>query len=141
MLPGLDRGLDEQSWHSLDPGHPQFGLKQLLDAAGESRDSVKDWHGASTNPAREHLLSESLRPAPTTDHWRALADRGGGDIAEGLNGIQLVAATDPAEEALVIALALRETLEHDGRTAALVTPDRSLARRVAAELSRWEIAH
>ena len=139
VLPGLDRGLDEQSWQSLDPGHPQFGLKQLLDAAGESRDSVKDWHGASTNPAREHLLSESLRPAPTTDHWRALADRGGADIAEGLKGIQLVAATDPSQEALVIALALRETLEHDGRTAALVTPDRSLARRVAAELSRWEI--
>ncbi len=62
------------------------------------------------------------------------------DIAEGLNGIQLIAAADPAEEALVIALALRETLEHDGRTAALVTPDRDLARRVAAELSRWEIA-
>jgi ATP-dependent helicase/nuclease subunit B len=140
VLPGLDRGLDEESWRALDPGHPQYGLKQLLDIAGESRSSVKDWQAVASNPAREALLSESLRPAPTTDHWRALADRGGGDSVQGLEGIQLVAATDPAEEALVIALALRETLEHDGRTAALVTPDRSLARRVAAELSRWEIA-
>ena len=140
ILPGLDRGLDEQSWRNLDPGHPQFGLKQLLDAAGETRASVKDWHGVSANPAREQLLSESLRPAPTTDHWRALADRGGGEIAEGLKGLQRIEAADPAEEALVIALALRETLEHDGRTAALVTPDRDLGRRVAAELSRWEIA-
>ncbi|HEV7959487.1 MAG TPA: double-strand break repair protein AddB, partial [Rhizomicrobium sp.] len=140
VLPGLDRGLDEQSWRALDPGHPQFGLKQLLDAAGEDRASVKDWHSASINPLREKLLSESLRPAPTTDHWRALADQGGGGIVEGLKGVQLVAAADPAEEALVIALALRETLEHDGRRAALVTPDRDLARRVAAELSRWEIA-
>jgi ATP-dependent helicase/nuclease subunit B len=140
VLPGLDRGLDEESWRALDPGHPQYGLKQLLDTAGESRAGVKDWHTVASNPAREALLSESLRPAPTTDHWRALADRGGDDSAQGLEGIQLVAATDPAEEALVIALALRETLEHDGRTAALVTPDRSLARRVAAELSRWEIA-
>jgi len=140
VLPGLDRGLDEESWRALDPGHPQYGLKQLLDIAGESRREVKDWQAVASNQAREALLSESLRPAPTTDHWRALADRGGDDSAQGLEGIQLVAATDPAEEALVIALALRETLEHDGRTAALVTPDRSLARRVAAELSRWEIA-
>ena len=140
MLPGLDRGLDEQSWRSLDPGHPQFGLKQLLDATGETRPSVKDWHGASINLSREKLLSESLRPAPTTDHWRARADQGGGGLAEGLNGIQRIEADDPAEEALVIALALRETLERDSRTAALVTPDRDLGRRVAAELSRWEIA-
>jgi ATP-dependent helicase/nuclease subunit B len=140
VLPGLDRGLDEESWRTLDPGHPQYGLKQLLDTAGESRAKVKDWHATASNQAREALLSESLRPAPTTDHWRALADRGGDDTAQGLEGIQLVATTDPAEEALVIALALRESLEHDGRTAALVTPDRSLARRVAAELSRWEIA-
>ncbi|HKD48562.1 MAG TPA: double-strand break repair protein AddB [Rhizomicrobium sp.] len=140
VLPGLDRGLDEESWRTLDPGHPQYGLKQLLDAAGETRAHVKDWHGAAPNPARESLLSESLRPAPTTDHWRALADTAGGDIAEGLAGIQLVAAADAAEEASVIALALRETLEHEGRTAALVTPDRDLGRRVAAELSRWEIA-
>ena len=49
-------------------------------------------------------------------------------------------APDPAQEALAIALALRETLEQEGRTAALVTPDRNLARRVAAELGRWKIA-
>ena len=140
VLPGLDQRLDEDSWRALDPGHPQYGLKQLLDAAGERRADVKEWHGVSTNPAREILLSESLRPAPTTDHWRTLADRGGGGIARGLNGIQLVEAANPAEEALVIALALRETLEHEGRSAALVTPDRDLGRRVAAELSRWDIA-
>jgi len=140
VLPGLDQRLDEASWRTLDPGHPQYGLKQLLDAAGVNRAGVKDWHAASINPPREQLLSECLRPAPTTDHWRALADRGSGDIAQGLNGIQLVDAANPAEEALVIALALRESLEHDGRTAALVTPDRDLGRRVAAELSRWDIA-
>ena len=44
------------------------------------------------------------------------------------------AADDPAQEALIIALALRQTLETEGRTAALVTPDRNLARRVAGEL-------
>ena len=46
------------------------------------------------------LLRETLRPAPTTDAWRALADTGNPQIAEGLNGITLVTAADPAEEAL-----------------------------------------
>ena len=140
VLPGLDCALDAKSWSALDPGHSQFGLKQLLDSIGVSRAAVTDWHGAAPNPPREHLLRETLRPAPTTDAWRVLADAGGGDIAQGLSGIALVAATDPAQEALTIALALRETLEQEGRTAALITPDRTLARRVAGELERWQIA-
>ena len=140
VLPGLDRTLDAKSWNELDPGHPQYGLKQLLDRIGVAREAVKDWHEAAPNPAREHLLSETLRPAPTTDAWRALVENGGGDIARGLEGLSLDEAADPAEEALVIALALRQALETPGRTAALVTPDRGLARRVAAELKRWDIA-
>ena len=139
VLPGLDRGLDEKSWRDLESGHPQFGMKLLLEQVGGERDQVADWDGPSPNPGRELLLRETLRPAPTTDTWRALA----GDtdqIARGLEGLSLIAANDPAEEALVIALALRHTLETEGRTAALVTPDRNLARRVAAELTRWDIA-
>ena len=36
-------------------------------------------------------------------------------------------------------MALREAV-HDGKTAALVTPDRALGRRVLAALARWNIA-
>ena len=140
VLPGLDRDLDEKSWRALDPGHPQFGLKQLLETIGANRNAVQDWHAASPNPARDTLLRETLRPAPTTDAWRALADSDNPQIAEGLHGITAVTAADPAEEALTIALALRQTLETEGRTAALVTPDRMLARRVASEMQRWQIA-
>jgi len=43
------------------------------------------------------------------------------------------------EEATTIALMMREALEHPGKTCALVTPDRGLARRVATELRRWEV--
>ncbi len=139
VLPGLDRALDEKSWRDLDPGHPQFGMKQLLEQIGGERDQVADWDEPASNPGRELLLRETLRPAPTTDAWRAIAEHGTGDIAGGLEGLSLIAANDPAEEALAIALALRHTLEKKGRTAALVTPDRNLARRVAAELTRWDI--
>ncbi|HTQ14303.1 MAG TPA: double-strand break repair protein AddB [Rhizomicrobium sp.] len=141
VLPGLDRELDEESWQKLDPGHPQYGMKQLLVRIGMARDHVGDWQPApSAAPARENLLRETLRPAPTTDAWRAIAERGGGDIAEGLLGMSLIEAAHPGEEATAVALVLRHALEDEGRTAALVTPDRDLARRVAAEMERWHVA-
>jgi len=140
VLPGLDRELDAESWTGLDPGHPQYGLKQLLERIGLPRADVEDWHAATANPARETLLRETLRPAPTTDAWRDIAVRGSGEVAAGLKGLTLIETPDPAGEALAIALALRQALETPGRKAALVTPDRNLARRVAAELKRWNIA-
>jgi ATP-dependent helicase/nuclease subunit B len=141
VLPGLDRELDEESWNNLDPGHPQYGMKQLLARIGVEREDVKDWTpGTSSNTARETLLRETLRPAPTTDAWRDIADRGSGEIEKGLDGLSLVQAAHPGEEAVAISLILREALEAPGRTAALVTPDRNLARRVAAAMGRWNIA-
>ena len=139
VLPGLDRELDGESWASLDHGHPQYGLKQLLRVIGVERQDVRDWAQAGHNAPREALLRETLRPAPTTDAWRALADRGAGELAKGLDGLSQVVAAHPGEEALAIALALREALEVPERTAALVTPDRGLARRVAAEMRRWGV--
>ncbi len=139
VLPGLDRELDEASWRNLDPGHPQFGQMQLLRRMNVARTDVQDWI-APPNPARERALREALRPAPTTDAWRTIAeDKQEGAIAAGIKGVELISAADPAEEAAAIALVLREALEEPKRTAALVTPDRSLARRVAAELERWGI--
>ncbi|HEX4080390.1 MAG TPA: double-strand break repair protein AddB [Rhizomicrobium sp.] len=141
VLPGLDRELDAESWSALEPGHPQYGMKQLLDRMGVARADVRDWPGTPAPPMpRVALVRETLRPAPTTDAWRALADSGSAEIAEGLDGIGIVEAAHPGEEALAIALMLREAVEEPGKTAALVTPDRGLARRVAAELGRWNIA-
>ncbi|HVV26398.1 MAG TPA: double-strand break repair protein AddB [Rhizomicrobium sp.] len=139
VLPGLDRHLDAAGWEGLDAGHPQYGLRQLLNSIGCTRDEVKEWSGVPAGAPRAVLLSETLRPAPTTDAWRKVAESGAGALAEGLNGLSLAAAADPAQEALVIALALRHALETPGRTAALVTPDRNLARRVAAEMARWGV--
>jgi ATP-dependent helicase/nuclease subunit B len=140
VLPGLDRDLDDDSWAKLDEGHAQFGMKQLLARMEIARREVRDWSATPTNAQRALLLREALRPAPTTDAWRALVMRGSDGIATGLDGLSLIEAGHPAEEAASIALILREALEKPGQTAALVTPDRNLARRVAAELVRWGIA-
>ncbi|HWA29648.1 MAG TPA: double-strand break repair protein AddB, partial [Rhizomicrobium sp.] len=146
VLPGLDRELDAESWDSLDPGHPQYGMKQLLGRIGVERKDVGDWQPAPAgNPARETLLREVMRPAPTTDAWRAIAEGGADEIVKGLNGLSIIETAHPGEEATAIALILREALEPNEadpqkkRTAALVTPDRNLARRVAAEMRRWNI--
>ena len=51
----------------------------------------------------------------------------------------MIAAANPEMEALAIAVAMREAREL-GKSAALVTPDRALARRVMAALGRWNLA-
>jgi ATP-dependent helicase/nuclease subunit B len=141
ILPGLDRELDSESWNALEPGHPQYGMKQLLARLGADRAAIQDWEVTTgSRSSRVALLRETLRPAPTTDAWRALAERGSAEIAEGLQGVSVITAAHPGEEALTIALMLRGAVEEPGKTAALVTPDRGLARRVAAELARWNIS-
>jgi ATP-dependent helicase/nuclease subunit B len=141
VLPGLDRSLDNDTWERIgtDPGHPQFGLKQLIERLDVKREDVRDWSETEHNDAREKLLGEVLRPAPTTDAWRRIADTNPGFVAEGAKGLTLVETADPAEEAAAVALMLRKTLETAGETAALITPDRALARRVTAELTRFGV--
>ena len=75
-----------------------------------------------------------MAPARFTEKWQRLEP-----AERRLTGVRGLELADPAEEAQAIALALREALEEPGRTAALVTPDRALARRVSAHLRRWGI--
>ncbi|WP_341894533.1 double-strand break repair protein AddB [Ferrovibrio terrae] len=139
VLPGLDRLLDDVAWSAAhdEPTHPQHALARLLDTLGILRAEVLDWPGDGTPNARSALLTAALLPPAETHRWRELRD----DMAAGdaLTGLQRIDAPGPREEALAIALAMRETLETPGRTAALITPDRMLARRVAAELARYDI--
>lgn len=146
VLPGLDRDLDAASWEDLTPAHPehpQFGMKRLLDDLGVLREEVGMLPGldeALRQRARMLFMSEVLRPASTTDRWHELSavwDKSESDDA--LANLHLIEADSQDEEANTIALILRHALETPGRTAALVTPDRTLARRVSAHLATWEI--
>ncbi|HSI42644.1 MAG TPA: double-strand break repair protein AddB, partial [Xanthobacteraceae bacterium] len=144
VLPGLDTGLDEPAFAQIleepAPSHPQYGLARLLRTMGAVRADVMPLAPPAPH-GREGLLSEALRPAGATDAWARLGERlpeAARDAA--LAGLTIVEADDAREEALAIAVALRETLEAPGRTAALVTSDRDLARRVAAELLRFGVA-
>ena len=141
VLPGLDRQADDETWEAIGPTHPQYALKGLLAHIGVARGDVQPWpgdegDGAGATCARSRLIADAMRPAETITAWRALPPRG----PEALRDLHRVDCASPQEEAGVIAIVMRRTLETPGRTAALVTMDRALARRVAAELRRWEIA-
>lgn len=138
VVPGLDLESDEADWAAIGPVHPQHGLKRLLEAIGIERGAVRPWPEATPGPrarARERLWRATFRPATRTASWRAEPP----PPDEALAGLELARANDLAGEAVQLALRLRAALETPGRTAALVTTDRNLARRVAVELKRWAV--
>jgi len=149
VLPGLDEGLAEDAWAEVDEQHPQKSLQRLLAQAGITRDDVRPWLPAADTAGRwrRRVVNEALRPAQATDDWRdqiarlraEAASEGVDPIAAGLAGLSAVTAATEEEAAAVAAVLLREALETDGKTAALITPDQALARRVSARLARWDI--
>ena len=134
ILPGLDKGMNNDAWSLLGPTHPQFGLKQLLARLDVERGAVGDFIDAPPS-ARSCLISAALTPARAP----ALKAQSIDDIGAALSKVHRINCPGPSEEAAVIALAMRNTLETPGKTCALITPDRSLARRVAAALKRWGV--
>jgi ATP-dependent helicase/nuclease subunit B len=154
VLPGLDMELDDASWtliagddndktHDGAPaaGHAQFAMHTLLDRIGIRRSEVTPLAPPAKH-GRERLVSEALRPAATTERWQARTAGKDFEAAadNALQSLAMIEAANAEEEALAIAVVLREALESQDKTAALVTPDRALARRVAAALERWHVA-
>ena len=140
VLPGYDYTSPPNLWPHLGEEHPQFGFTELSARLGFDPAEVPVWHEVCLqNPARNALLSLALRPAPVTPHWLADAPKLAPSLPEAMARVTLLNAPDARTEAIAIALRLREALSK-GQKAALVTPDRTLTRRVATELSRWGIA-
>ncbi|WP_157014290.1 double-strand break repair protein AddB [Mesorhizobium xinjiangense] len=149
VLPGLDKTLDEDAWSLIGEadsapsafGHPQYGLKKLLGIIGVDRQEVIEIGSLDAGlAARRNLVSQALRPAETTDKWAEIGPEIEAAIADGaLDGVSLIEAANEREEALAIAIALRDAVEDRASHAALVTGDRELARRVSTELLRFGI--
>jgi ATP-dependent helicase/nuclease subunit B len=142
ILPGLDRACDASEWELIleEPTHPQHLMARLLWALEISREEVREWPAVgeaepSSCERRLRLVAQALRPAALTDAWRDLPP----EPAASLAGVARYDCASPQDEAVTAALLLRRTLDTPEATAALVTPDRELARRVAAELRRWDI--
>jgi ATP-dependent helicase/nuclease subunit B len=145
VLPALDPGLDDETWAALanDPGHPQSGFRALLEQLQVERRHVAMLPGCvvgAVASTRSTIVAEALRPASSMGHWRTFAESSDkAALSAALTDVELIEASGPQEEAEAVALILREALETPGRTAALVSPDRLLARRVAVRLQSWGI--
>jgi ATP-dependent helicase/nuclease subunit B len=144
VLHGLDRTALGRIWSAVENAatHPFSSQARLLKAMEADSARIRRWPGCEhirhqrVPEARAALIEMALRPPEGLDDWTRP------DPAlwrPGLDGLALLEAPDAQAEAAAIALTLREALETPGARAALVTPDRDLARRVAAELIRHGI--
>ncbi len=146
VLPGLDTALEPEIWAHIGGSgneggsletHPQHGMARLLAAAGLSPAEALPWPTVAPTPgsppARATLVRRAMEPAALS------GGRAPPPPPDALAGLRMVEAATAAEEALLIALALRQVAERPGRTAALITPDRALARRVTVQLTRFGI--
>ncbi len=144
VLPGVDTAMCDTEWDAIrcegaacDDAHPQFALKQLLERMSVARAEIADWGvttAADGPAARTREVARAMSLAAFTGAWATPP------APDAFAGVTLIEAATAEEEAQAIALRLRGVLEAPGQTAALVTPDRALARRVAAHLARWGIA-
>ncbi|MCW5720921.1 MAG: double-strand break repair protein AddB [Devosia sp.] len=142
VLPGLDTAMSAKTHAALlDPtqsphGHPQYHLARLLRTLGAGPGEVVDL--AQAVHPRTPLMHRALALTAETAQWSAqrLAPA---ELEAALAGVAIIAARHEDEEARAIALAARSALAQK-RSVGIITPDRNLARRIAAELARFGVS-
>ncbi len=148
ILPHIDLALPIDQWDALGPHaaidgelpkcdeetHPQFHLKLLLERMAVRRDEVQPLGGSAQAQALNATIAAAFGSAQGSEHWLALSP-----ATKKLPHVRAMEAADVAEEARAVAILVRQALEVPEKRVALVTPDRELAVRVAAQLRRWEI--
>ncbi len=139
ILPALDREMSDEDWKQLGETHPQYGLKKLLERMGVERKTCHPalvaGSGDKCRVTKEDVIRDIFAPPAATANWARLS----APLPESLQGIKLLEADTLIEEARAIAVAMRGALETPEKTVALITPDRTLARMVSAQLARFGI--
>ena len=154
VLPGLDTDLDDASWaliagdaddktHDGAPaaGHAQFAMHALLDRIGIARGDV----AATRAAGRARPRAAGLGSAAAGRHHRELAGAHRHQrFRRRRRQRARLARLDRSRQcrgrgAGHRGRACARRCETPDKTAALVTPDRALARRVVAALERWQV--
>lgn len=152
LLPHVDLTMPGADWEALglsDGGgadeapkdvsraqetHPQYHLKLLLHRMGIARDELQLFV-SNDRALRLGQAAQDIFCIPDkTMEWQSLPQK-----RRTLDHVRVVEAEDSAEEARAISVLIRGALEIPGKRIALVTPDREIALRVAAQLRRWNI--
>ncbi len=134
ILPGYDPYVPNDGWDALDESHPQAGIARLLTDIGARRDDIIPLPApaSAVSMGRGRTLSRALLPAAALEAWQQ-------DTALDITGLTRLETADETANATAIAMVLREALAQPGTSAALITPDRELAARVASTLKRFGI--
>ncbi len=148
IFPPIDLAMEEAEWQNLGPhdsnepggipkrsleSHPQYQMKLILDRMGIRREEISIIGGK--NAILHDKITRIFCNSQQTTGWRLLSDK-----EKNLPHVTLIEAEDSALEARSIALKVREALENPKQRIAIITPDRELAVRVAAQLLRWNIS-
>ena len=150
VLPGVDLDMPDAQWEALGPHlktgdefkprrsnetHPQFHLKLLLGRMGIGREEIEPIVSIAANGLQRATTITDIFCLPDeTASWGELPAK-----RKQLPDVYLLEAPDTATEARGIAIKVRQTLEAPQTRISVVTPDRELAVRVAAQLHRWNI--
>ncbi|MBQ3696099.1 MAG: PD-(D/E)XK nuclease family protein [Alphaproteobacteria bacterium] len=116
-------------------------INELIETVSQNKDNVifeetfpNDKRNTAAYKTTVYPQEKAVLDALTKDSWVSQ------DFpANTFENIRLINAATPSDEALTIALLLRQALETPDKTATLVTTDRTLARQVIAQMKRWNI--
>ena len=125
-LDGVDKTFLE-STKKCNPIHPQFLIYKTLKKLEIAPSEIQIISG---HIPHEEFVEQAFRK----DYWEK------SEIKENdIQNISYIQCESAENEALTIALNLRKVLETPEKTACLITPDRTLARRVICHMRRWGI--
>ncbi|EUK17683.1 double-strand break repair protein AddB [Commensalibacter papalotli (ex Servin-Garciduenas et al. 2014)] len=136
IVTGIQEDLPEDIWSDLSLTHPYAEMAKMFTALGVKRFDFQIWQDEETRLVpfeRVKAFQQTLLPAELLDQWLADQD------TVSLPNCYLSEPRDQQQEAVSIALIIRDALKQPEKIVALVTPDRNLAMRVALELGRWGI--
>jgi ATP-dependent helicase/nuclease subunit B len=138
VLPSVDMQMQEKTWQTISVSHPQYHLKQWLDASGLTRQNVTCI--SLGDATREHFIIEMMRPAEnnaigseSTEKKLLSSD------AQSCLPITLHECADDIAEVETIMLMVREALHQGVKQIVVVAEDDCFSQRLSHALDAYHI--
>lgn len=142
IFPAFDQNSLQKEMQFTTSDHPFYLLQRFLTATNTLPDTLPSWAIPQEAPSpktveKQLLIHEMMRPACQTTYWHTLPQF----QPETLQDYSLIHCTNLLEEAEIIAMLLRKSLEHPTQLAALITPNQRLLHYVTTYLQQWGISY
>jgi len=139
VLPYIDKNMDDEIWKDISDQenviHSQHVIAFLMKYIGADRKYIDNWCDHSeVYKEREEFISNVMIPGRYISNWKNI-----GSNQKSVGNVSLIESGSQNEEAKIISFIFRSILEDDNKTAALVTQDNDLIKRVKSMMLRWDI--